>query len=173
MTHKLDKDGDGKDVVVSFAEAGERENVQTGETLSVLWGKVRKWFSGLKTVAFSGRTADLEDDAEHRLTTDTEKARWNNTYTKKETDDKDTAVQNAVDNLAGDVYRKAETESRDAETLRSAKEYADGKVTDLGGDTYRKSETYNRTEVDTKDSTTLKTAKEYACLLYTSPSPRD
>ena len=162
VTHKLDKDGDGKDVVVSFAEAGERENVQTGETLSVLWGKVRKWFSGLKTVAFSGRTADLEDDAEHRLTTDTEKARWNNTYTKKETDDKDTAVQNAVDNLAGDVYRKAETESRDAETLRSAKEYADGKVTDLGGDTYRKSETYNRTEVDTKDSTTLKTAKEYA-----------
>ena len=162
VTHKLDKDGDGKDVVVSFAEAGERENVQTGETLSVLWGKVRKWFSGLKTVAFSGRTADLEDDAEHRLTTDAEKARWNNTYTKKETDDKDTAVQNAVDNLAGDVYRKAETESRDAETLRSAKEYADGKVTDLGGDTYRKSETYNRTEIDSKDSATLKTAKEYA-----------
>ena len=162
VTHKLDKDGDGKDVVVSFAEAGERENVQTGETLSVLWGKVRKWFSGLKTVAFSGRTADLEDDAEHRLTTDAEKARWNNTYTKKETDDKDTAVQNAVDNLAGDVYRKAETESRDAETLRSAKEYADGKVTDLGGDTYRKSETYNRTEIDSKDSATLEAAKKYA-----------
>ena len=162
VTHKLDKDGDGKDVVVSFAEAGERENVQTGETLSVLWGKVRKWFSSLKAVAFSGKTADLEDDAEHRLTTDTEKARWNDTYTKKETDDKDTAVQNAVDNLAGDVYRKAETESRDAEVLKSAKEYTDGKVTDLGGDTYRKSETYNRTEVDTKDSTTLKTAKEYA-----------
>lgn len=162
VTHKLDKDGDGKDVTVSFAEAGERENVQTGETLSVLWGKVRKWFSSLKAVAFSGRTADLEDDAEHRLTTDTEKARWNDTYTKKETDDKDTAVQNAVDNLAGDVYRKAETESRDAETLRSAKEYADGKVTDLGGDTYRKSETYNRTEIDSKDSAALKTAKEYA-----------
>lgn len=162
VTHKLDKDGDGKDVVVSFAEAGERENVQTGETLSALWGKVRKWFSGLKAVAFSGKTADLEDDAEHRLTTDTEKDRWNDTYTKKETDDKDTAVQDAVDNLAGDVYRKAETESRDAETLRSAKEYADGKVTDLGGDTYRKSETYNRTEVDAKDSAALKTVKEYA-----------
>ncbi len=162
VTHKLDKDGDGKDVVVSFAEAGERKNVQTGETLSVLWGKVKKWFSSLKAVAFSGKTADLEDDAEHRLTTDTEKARWNDTYTKKETDDKDTAVQNTVDNLAGDVYRKAETESRDAETLRSAKEYADGKVTDLGGDTYRKSETYNRTEIDLKDSATLKTAREYA-----------
>lgn len=162
VTHKLDKDGDGKDVVVSFAEAGERKNVQTGETLSVLWGKVKKWFSSLKAVAFSGKTADLEDDAEHRLTTDTEKARWNDTYTKKETDDKDTAVQNTVDNLAGDVYRKAETESRDAETLRSAKEYADGKVTDLGGDTYRKSETYNRTEIDSKDSATLKTAREYA-----------
>lgn len=159
---KLDKTGDGSNVSVIFNEAVDRTNVESGDTLAALLGKVRKWFAGLQTVAFSGKTADLTDDMEHRLTTDTEKARWNNTYTKKETDDKDTAVQNAVDNLAGDVYRKAETESRDAEVLKSAKEYADGKVTDLGGDTYRKSETYNRTEIDSKDSAALKTAKEYA-----------
>lgn len=89
VTHKLDKDGDGKDVVVSFEEAAERVNVESGDTLSGLGGKVRKWFAGLQAVAFSGKTEDLTDDAEHRLTTDTEKARWDDTYTKQETDSKD------------------------------------------------------------------------------------
>ncbi len=90
--NKLDKTGDGKDVVVSFQEATDRVNVETGDSLSVLAGKVRKWFAGLQTVAFSGRTEDLVSDADHRLVTDTEKARWNDTYTKQETDNKDSAV---------------------------------------------------------------------------------
>lgn len=80
---KLDKTGDGSNVSVIFNEAVDRTNVESGDTLAALLGKVRKWFAGLQTVAFSGKTADLTDDMEHRLTTDTEKARWNNTYTKK------------------------------------------------------------------------------------------
>lgn len=135
---KLDKTGDGSDVCVVFDEAVERGNVSSGDTLSGLWGKVRKWFAGLQAVAFSGRTADLIDDTDHRLTTDTEKARWNDTYTRKETDDKD------------------------AEALRIAKEYAGSQVSNLGNDVYRKEETYNRGEINTLDAGILALAKEYA-----------
>lgn len=94
--NKLDKTGDGKDVVVSFQEVTDRVNVESGDSLSVLAGKVRKWFAGLQAVAFSGRTEDLVSDADHRLTTDVEKARWNDTYTKQETDNKDSAVLDAA-----------------------------------------------------------------------------
>lgn len=138
VTHKLDQNGNGKDVFVSFEEAEERTNVESGDTLSGLWGKVRKWFAGLQTVAFSGKTEDLTDDAGHRLTTDTEKDRWNDTYTKQE------------------------TESREAETLRSAQEYADNQVSGLGNEVYRKTETYNKGEVDTLNNGILALAKEYA-----------
>jgi len=137
VTHKLDKDGDGKEVTVSFKEAEERENVESGDTLSVLWGKVRKWFAGLQAVAFSGKTADLTDDTEHRMVTDTEKARWNDTYTKKETDDKDT------------------------EALRIAKEYADNQVNNLGDDVYRKSEVYTKQEADAQHEGDLASAKKF------------
>ena len=134
----MDKDGDGKDVVVSFKEAEERTNVESGDTLSGLWGKVRKWFAGLQAVAFSGKTADLTDDAEHRLTTDTEKARWDDTYMKKETDDKD------------------------AEALRIAKEYADNQVANLGNDVYRKEEVYTKQEADAQHEGDLAAAKQFA-----------
>jgi len=164
---KLDKAGDGKEVTVSFKEAEERENVESGDTLSVLWGKVRKWFAGLQTVAFSGKTADLTDDVEHRMVTDTEKARWNDTYTKKETDDKDSVLREAVNDLNGDVYHKAdsynrkEVENRDADVLKAAKEHAGSAVESLGLDVYRKTETYTRTEIETKDTAILDAAKKY------------
>ncbi len=167
VTHKLDQDGEGKDVTVSFEEAKERENVESGDTLSKLLGKVRKWFAGLQAIAFSGKTADLTDDAEHRMVTDTEKARWNDTYTKKETDDKDSDLQKTVNDLSGDVYHKAdsynrkEVEDRDADVLKAAKEHAGSAVESLGLDVYRKSETYNRTEIETKDTAVLDAAKKY------------
>lgn len=135
---KLDKTGDGSDVCVVFDEAVERGNVSSGDTLSGLWGKVRKWFAGLQAVAFSGRTADLIDDTDHRLTTDTEKARWNNTYTQQETDNKD------------------------AEVLRAAKEHANTEAETLGLNVYRKNETYNRGEINTLNDGILALAKEYA-----------
>ncbi len=138
VTHKLDKDGDGKEVVVSFEEAEERENVESGETLSGLFGKVRKWFAGLQAVAFSGKTEDLTDDAEHRLVTDDEKNRWNDTFTQQETD------------------------SKDAQVLKTAQEYADNRVTDLGSDVYRKSEVYTKQEADTRHEGDLAEAKKYA-----------
>lgn len=45
----------------SFSAASTRANIASGETLSVIFGKVMKFFSDLKTVAFSGSYNDLSD----------------------------------------------------------------------------------------------------------------
>ena len=88
LTRKLDKTGNGKDVTVTFSEAAERTNIASGEKLAVLFGKIRKWFAGLANVAFSGKAADLTQDKNNRLVSDTEKSNWNDKYSKKETDAK-------------------------------------------------------------------------------------
>lgn len=48
-----------------FAEASTRENIESGEKQSTLWGKVKKWFSSLKALAFKDKvgTSDFEADA--------------------------------------------------------------------------------------------------------------
>lgn len=43
----------------TFTEASTRANVVSGEGTSTLWGKVKKFFSDLKAVAFSGSYTDL------------------------------------------------------------------------------------------------------------------
>ena len=43
----------------SFTQAAARANIAGGEKLSVLFGKIQKWFADLKTVAFSGAYSDL------------------------------------------------------------------------------------------------------------------
>lgn len=58
---KLDKTGDGADTTVSFVQASTRENLTTKEKLSIGFGKISKWFSDLKSVAFSGSYKDLSD----------------------------------------------------------------------------------------------------------------
>lgn len=102
LTEKLDKTGNGRDVTVTFGEAAERVNVTSGEKLSGLWGKVQKWFAGLKAVAFTGKAADLEQDGMHRLVTDQEKAGWADKYTKALT------------------YTRAEVEQKIADVVNSA-----------------------------------------------------
>lgn len=58
-TDKLGADGDGSQVTASFTPAETREAIAIGETAATLWGKVSKWLSDLKAVAFSGQYADL------------------------------------------------------------------------------------------------------------------
>lgn len=58
---KLDETGDGSDVTAAFSEAGTRANIGTGETLAVIFGKIKKFFTDLKAVAFSGSYNDLTD----------------------------------------------------------------------------------------------------------------
>lgn len=52
------KNVDG-DVNVSFNEAASRQSLESGESVKTLFGKLRKWLSDLKPVAFSGSYNDL------------------------------------------------------------------------------------------------------------------
>ena len=45
----------------TFSEATTRANIISGETLATLFGKIKKWFTDLKTVAWTGSYADLTD----------------------------------------------------------------------------------------------------------------
>ena len=47
------------DVNVEFTEASSRQGLDSGESVKTLFGKIRKWLSDLKAVAFSGSYNDL------------------------------------------------------------------------------------------------------------------
>ena len=49
------------DQTPAFSQAGTRENIASGETVSTIFGKIMKWFADLKTVAFTGSYNDLAD----------------------------------------------------------------------------------------------------------------
>jgi hypothetical protein len=49
---KLDKTGDGKDVTVTFTQAGTRENITTAEKLSIMFGKIAKVINDLGSLAY-------------------------------------------------------------------------------------------------------------------------
>lgn len=74
-------EGDTKDCITTFPDQEVRTNLASGEKHSVLFGKIKRWFADLKAVAFTGRAADLTQDATNRLVTDAEKAGWADKYT--------------------------------------------------------------------------------------------
>ena len=49
------------DQTPTFTEAATRVNITSGETLSTLFGKIKKFFTDLKTVAFTGSYTDLSN----------------------------------------------------------------------------------------------------------------
>lgn len=54
--------GTGKaDETTSFEEAQTRTNINSGDTVTTIWGKIKKFFSDLAAVAFSGSYTDLTD----------------------------------------------------------------------------------------------------------------
>ena len=55
------KQTDTKDRTASFTQAGTRENIRSGEKHKTLFGKIAKYFSDLKPVAFTGSYNDLQD----------------------------------------------------------------------------------------------------------------
>lgn len=61
VSEKLDKTGDASNVTTEFTTATTRSNLTTKEKLSISLGKISKWFSDLKSVAFSGSYNDLND----------------------------------------------------------------------------------------------------------------
>lgn len=48
--NKLDKTGDASGVIVTFDEAEKQENIVSGESLEVLFGKIQKIFTDTETV---------------------------------------------------------------------------------------------------------------------------
>lgn len=61
--------GDGSNLTVAFTTASTRVNIATGEKLSVLFGKIAKWFSDLGSLAFKSTVAksDLSSDVQTSL----------------------------------------------------------------------------------------------------------
>lgn len=53
--------GDTAENTTAFTAASARENLKSGESHATLFGKIVKWFSDLKTVAFSGSYNDLSN----------------------------------------------------------------------------------------------------------------
>lgn len=56
-TSRLGTSGNGSNVTAAFTQASERSNLVTGETLAVLFGKIKKWFADLGTLAFKSSVA--------------------------------------------------------------------------------------------------------------------
>lgn len=69
ISGKLDKTGDGSNVTAAFTAATTRANIEAGEKLSVLFGKIAKWFADLGTLAFKSTVAksDLASDVQASL----------------------------------------------------------------------------------------------------------
>lgn len=69
LANKLDKTGDGSNVTAAFTAASTRANIATGEKLSVLFGKIAKWFADLGSLAFKSTVAksDLARDVQTSL----------------------------------------------------------------------------------------------------------
>lgn len=69
ISGKLDKTGDGSNVTAAFTATSTRANIATGEKLSVLFGKVAKWFADLGSLAFKSTVAksDLASDVQTSL----------------------------------------------------------------------------------------------------------
>lgn len=69
LVNKLDKTGNGSNVTATFTKATTRTNVATGEKLSVLFGKIAKWFSDLGNLAFKSTVikSDLASDVQTSL----------------------------------------------------------------------------------------------------------
>ena len=69
LANKLDKTGNGSNVTAVFTAASTRANIATGEKLSVLFGKIAKWFADLGSLAFKSTVAksDLASDVQTSL----------------------------------------------------------------------------------------------------------
>ncbi len=51
------------DIRVEFNETANRQQISSGDNVNTLFGKIRKWLSDLKPVAFSGKYSDLAEKA--------------------------------------------------------------------------------------------------------------
>lgn len=145
--------------------------------MAVIVGKIVRWLSDLKNVAFSGEAKDLSTDSAHRFTTDDEKTAWNGkaagshrhpaSQVDEEADKR--FLTDAERVKIADTYTKAQSDTTNTNVLQGAKDYTDSAVSGAKSHTdnafaqvYKKNETYTREEINTGDAGTLALAREYA-----------
>ena len=56
-------ENDISDDLITFTESGERTNIQSGESIATLFGKIKKWFSDLKALAFKDKISSSDLDS--------------------------------------------------------------------------------------------------------------
>lgn len=59
------EDMDVKSETIAFTQASTRANINTGESIATLFGKIKKWFSDLKSLAFKDKV-DWNTDIDNR-----------------------------------------------------------------------------------------------------------
>lgn len=69
QNNKLDKNGDNSNTTSSFTPSTTRSNISTGEKLSILFGKISKWFNDLGSLAFKSEVvkSDLSSGVQSSL----------------------------------------------------------------------------------------------------------
>ena len=72
----LASEGNAKDTTVTFTQATARTNVASGDKMSILFGKIAKWFTDLKAVAFTGKYSDLENAPKREWTATVHGSTW-------------------------------------------------------------------------------------------------
>lgn len=124
VTNKLDKTGDASNVTNTITTASTRTNLSTGEKLSISLGKIAKWFSDLKTVAFSGSYNDLSNKPTSLPASDVSawaKASSKPTYTKAEVGLSD--VDNTADSTKSVKYATSAGSASSASKATSVVDY--------------------------------------------------
>ena len=95
---------DKADNIQTFTESSKRENISSGESISTVFGKIAKWFSDLKTVAFSGDYNDLSNKP--TIPTNVSELTNDSKYiTAAETEDLQTEVERLQDMIYTGVAR--------------------------------------------------------------------
>lgn len=140
VADKLDKTGDASNVTNTITAAANRTNLTTGEKLSISLGKISKWFSDLKSVAFSGSYKDLSDTPTLGTAAKKDIAVSGNASTAQVVMGNDTRLTNA--RKASDVYSWAKAKTKPSYT---ASEVGAAPTSHIHDDRY-----YTESEVDTK-----------------------
>ena len=93
--------GDINNAKVTFTEAEERANIESQETISTMFGKIKKWFADLKTVAFSGSYNDLSDKPKAYTLPQANENQLGGIKAKAKTTE---TIEVAIDNETGKLY---------------------------------------------------------------------
>ena len=93
---------------VDFEESTSRQSLNSGDSLPTLFGKIKKYFSDLKTVCFSGSYNDLSDKPT-TATTETDGLMSAEDKTKLDNADNTYALKSKYGDSTINVGRKAET----------------------------------------------------------------